>query len=262
MKQVIMFLFCLVLSYPMRAETGTSPFLAQYIKENNITGTVVIESLKTNKTYIYNDKRSKERFLPASTFKIVNTLIALQEKAVRDENEIIQWDGKDKGIPDWNKNQNMKIAFPVSCVWFYQELAKKVGNGKYLSYLKKMNYGNMKTGKDVDSFWLDGDLRISALEQIDVLRNIYGETYAFDRTYYATLKTLMIVDKNDSYIIRAKTGTTARVSPNIGWYVGYIETKDDVWFFACNMELRNPEQSKLKIEMTYQALKELHIIKK
>ena len=98
-----------------------------------------------------------------------------------------------------------------------------------------MNYGNSKTGEHVDSFWLDGDLRISAIEQIDVLKNIYREKYTFDSKNYKILKTLMIVDKNESYIVRAKTGVVGSMSPNIGWYVGYIETNDDVIFFACNI---------------------------
>lgn len=261
MKRRFLILLFIFFTSIVWGENKSDTFLKQYMKENNINCTVVIESLKTNKTYIYNDKRSKDRFLPASTFKIVNTLIALQEKVIQDENEVIKWDGRDKGYPDWNKDQNMKSAFTLSCVWYYQELAQKIGNSKYLSYLKKMDYGNMKTGNNVDSFWLDGDLRISAIEEIKVLKNIYGEKYTFDNKYYNILKTLMVVDKNENYIVRAKTGTASRVSPNIGWYVGYIETKDDVWFFACNLDMIKPEQAKLRKEIVYTALRELEIIK-
>ena len=127
------------------------------------------------KTNIYNKERSENKYLPASTFKIVNTLIALQEKIVKDENEIIKWNGKDYGMAVWNKDQNMKTAFATSCVWFYQELSKKIGNDIYLKYLKNINYGNEKTGPIVESFWLEGDLRITAVEQIELLRKIYNK---------------------------------------------------------------------------------------
>ncbi len=260
MKRIVLLLICVLFTFLAWSKNVTDSFLKKYMEENNVNGTVVIESLNSHKMHIYNEKRSKIRFLPASTFKIINTLISLQEKAVKDENEVIKWDGQDRGMADWNKDQNMKSAFQISCVWFYQELAKRVGKDIFVSYLKKMNYGNFQTGERVDSFWLDGDLRISAVEQINVLKNIYKEKYAFDRKNYEVLKSLMIVDKNENYIVRAKTGVAGSVSPNIGWYVGYIETKDDVNFFACNVDLMKPEHFKIRKEIIYTALRELKII--
>lgn len=260
MKRIIITIIFIFITSLLSAKIKSINPSEEYIRNNKIIGTVVIESLKTHKIYIYNQKRAATRFLPASTFKIVNTLIALQEKAVKDENEIIKWDRQDKGLLDWNKDQNIKSAFPVSCVWFYQELAKKIGDEKYLLYLKKMDYGNAKTGKAVDSFWLDGDLRISAIEQLEVMKKIYNENYNFDKKYYEILKTLMIVDKKEHYVVRAKTGTALRVTPNIGWYVGYIEVNNDVWFFACNLEMTKPEDGRFRKELIYNALKGLKII--
>ena len=260
MMRKIIFMVCLLSVSVVWAGNKPGSFLEQYMKENNFNGTVVIESLKTGKIHVYNNKRAKKGYLPASTFKIVNTLIALQENAVRDENEVIKWDGKEKGMPDWNKDQNLKSAFPLSCVWFYQELAKKIGKDRYISYFRKMKYGNMRAGTNLDSFWLDGGLRISAAEQIAVLKNIYNEKYDFDKKNYVILKDLMIVDKNENYIVRAKTGFATRVTPNIGWYVGYIETKDDTWFFASNMDILKAEHLKFRKEMVYKAFKELEII--
>jgi len=154
----------------------------------------------------------------------------------------------------------MKSAFSASCVWFYQELARRIGNDKYKTYLKEMNYGNMKTGSAVDSFWLDGDLRISAIEQLEVMKKIYGEKYPFDKRCYSILKNIMVVDTKADYVVRAKTGTVARMTPNTGWYVGYVETADDVWFFAANIDMNGPEQSKLRKDFVYTALVELGII--
>ncbi|PKL40637.1 MAG: class D beta-lactamase [Spirochaetae bacterium HGW-Spirochaetae-1] len=260
MKHLIITAISILLSAAIPANSNKGPFLRDYMRDNNITGTVVIESLQTNKKFVYDEKRAAVRFTPASTFKIVNTLIALQEKAVNDENEIIKWDGRVSEFADWNRDQSIKSAFGVSCVWFYQELARRVGNGAYMSYLKRMNYGNQKTGEHIDTFWLDGSLQISALEQISVLKNIYNEKYGFDKKNYEILKEVMIVDRTGDYIVRAKTGTAMRVKPVTGWYVGYIETKGDVWFFACNIDMERPEQSKLRKETVYRALREAGLL--
>lgn len=185
---------------------GQKNFMDEYFDKNEVDGTIIISSLKTDKEYVYNSTRSEKKFLPASTFKILNTLIALEENVVKDEYDIIKWDGKDKGLKQWNKDQCISTALPESCVWFYQEIAKEVGLEKYGEYLTKLQYGNSKTGDKVDTFWLEGDIRISAREQIDFLKNIYNESYEFDKENYKILKKAMIVEETPKYVIRAKTG--------------------------------------------------------
>lgn len=236
-------------------------FLKDYIKKNNLNATVIVENIKTGKKIIYNKKRAKQSFLPASTFKIVNTLIALEERVIQDENEIIKWDGIDKGYAPWNQDQTLVTAFPISCVWFYQELAKRIGNNNYLTYLKKLNYGNRKTGKELTTFWLDGELRISALEQINIIRNIYLEKYNFNSNHYQILKKIMIVDKTEEYLMRAKTGWAMRVEHQIGWYVGYLETQHGTWLFACNLDIRYNGDQNFRAKLIYKAFQELGIIK-
>ena len=127
MRVKLIVLLVLIITTFVWAKDENENILEKYMKDNNVSGTVVIKSLKSGKTNIYNKERSENKYLPASTFKIVNTLIALQEKIVKDENEIIKWNGKDYGMAVWNKDQNMKTAFATSCVWFYQELSKKIG---------------------------------------------------------------------------------------------------------------------------------------
>jgi beta-lactamase class D len=244
--------------------SASDPFLERYVRDHNLKAaavTVVIENLKTGKRYIYNDARAKERFLPASTFKIVNTLIALREGIVKNEKETIAWDRIDKGLPEWNRDQSIETAFPSSCVWFYQELAKKTGNERYLKCLKEIGYGNMMTGKSVDSFWLDGDLRISAIEQIGVMRNILLKKYCFEDRHYATLKRLMTTDRTVDYTLYAKTGWTMRVRPQIGWYVGFIETKGDTWIFVCDLDIEKPDQASFRKDLVYQALHETGVLR-
>ncbi|SKC82086.1 class D beta-lactamase [Maledivibacter halophilus] len=251
----------LILLILMVCSCQKTEFMSEYFDKNKINGTVIISSLNTGKEYIYNSERSEQRFLPASTFKVLNTLIALQENIVADEYDIVNWDGQDKGLKEWNKDQCIATALPESCVWFYQELARRVGLEKYNKYLTKLGYGNEKTGKMVDTFWLEGDLRISTREQIDFLKNVYNETYSFDERNYRILKEAMIVDDTPEYVLRSKTGWALRANPQIGWYIGYIETSDDVWFFACNLDIIDKSYSKYRKEIVYNALEELKIIK-
>ncbi|MCX5806175.1 MAG: class D beta-lactamase [Proteobacteria bacterium] len=229
--------------------------LAKLFQDRGVEGTIIISSLDGKMNYVHNSRRSETRFIPASTFKIPNTLIALEEGAVKNEKEVIKWDGKDKGLDAWNKDQSLETAFPLSCVWFYQELAKRVGNENYLIQLKKLEYGNEKTGPDVTTFWLEGDLKISAREQIHFLKKLYEESLPYSKGNIKLLKKIMIIEENPQFTIRAKTGWAMRTDPQQGWYAGYVETKRQVWFFATNLEIRKKGDDSFRKEITMAALK-------
>ncbi|WP_029912150.1 class D beta-lactamase [Pelobacter seleniigenes] len=250
-------IFIVAPSYAYADDAG----LANLFQDRGVEGTIVISSLDGKMNYIHNSRRSETRFIPASTFKIPNTLIALEEGAVKNENEVIAWDGKDKGFNAWNRDQTLKTAFPVSCVWFYQELARRVGNQKYLAHLKKLEYGNEKTGPDVSTFWLEGDLKISAKEQIVLLKKLYAESLPYDSNHIKLLKKMMIVEENPQFTIRAKTGWAMGTDSQQGWYVGYVETKGNIWFFATNLEIRKKGDATFRKEITMAALKAKGILK-
>ena len=235
-------------------------FMKKWYDNNGVRGTIIISALNNSKAYVYNEERSRKRFLPASTFKIPNTLIALEEGIVKNADEIIKWDGHKWQFKSWNKDQSIRTALPISCVWFYQELAKRTGNDKYLKWLKKLNYGNMQTGKDIDTFWLNGDLRISAEEQINFLKNLYENKLPFNKDNMLLLKELLLIEQNSNYKLYAKTGLTMRVENQIGWYVGFVETEDEIWIFASNLDIKNPEDEKYRKESVLVALRELNII--
>jgi len=259
---LMFFMITSAFCFAVNTHAADDPDLARLFRDAGVEGTMVITSLDGKETFIYNKARSEKRFTPSSTFKIPNTLIALQEGAVRDEREVIKWDGKDKGFDAWNRDQTLETAFPASCVWFYQELAKRVGDGKYVSWLSKLGYGNAKTGPDVTKFWLDGQLKISAGEQIEFLRRLYEERLPFKKEHMRLLKKLMIVGENPRYTVRAKTGWAMRTNPQQGWYVGYVEAGKKVCFFAMNIEIRKKGDEKLRRQLTMEALTAKGIIAK
>lgn len=236
------------------------PELNKLITQNNLTACVLILDSKNRDSLSYNPLRIDSAYLPASTFKIPNTLIALEEGAIRGLNDTIKWDGLKRSIDDWNKDQSLKSAFKYSCVWFYQELARRIGLQKYTFWLNKLEYGNQIAGPGIDDFWLQGDIKISARQQITFLKKTYFKEYPFKAKNFDILKKIMLVDSTDHYKLYAKTGWGARLQTQVGWYVGYIESKGRVWFFAANLVIRKEEDSRFRKELVLAALKDLKII--
>ncbi len=228
--------------------------LAGLFADKGIAGTIVIAELNGAKIYVHNEQRANTPFVPASTFKILNTLIALDVGAIT-EKDVLKWDGKDRGMTACNGDQTLESAFRSSCVWFYQELARRIGTAGYMAYFKKVKYGTGAPTPELTTFWLEGDLKISAIEQIDFLKKVYREELPIRRSSYKTLKRIMTVERTPGYTIRAKTGWAQRVSPQIGWYVGYVESGDKVWFFATNLDIAKPEDARLRQQITMAALK-------
>jgi len=224
-------------------------------KQNNIKGSILIESFDSNFRYQYMVD-DKESFIPASTFKIPNTLIMLQEGLIKDLHEVIKWDGKEREYAFWNKDQNLKSAFQYSCVWCYQYYASKIGDEKYRAYLRKFDYGNFLTGNDVTRFWLDGELRISVNDQINFLRKVYKEELPIKKKHIKTLKNIMLSEEHHNYKVWSKTGWSGKD----GWYVGYLTRGNKTWFFANHIEIRHKSDLKFRKKLTIEAFKALNII--
>lgn len=251
MKKLLVTLLFVVSSVGVLAEDRE---LKKIFDEKGIDGTIVITSLKSEQSFIHNDSRAERRFAAASTFKIPNSLISLEEKVVSGKDSILKWNGQIYDYASWNRDQTLESAFKVSCVWCFQDIASQVGPEKYLSYIGKLPYGKLSQPFKTTTFWLDGSLKISAIEQIDFLKAIYLRSLPFSSSTYDALQEIMIAEKTSDFVIRAKTGWAARVDPQVGWYVGYIETTGDVWFFATNIEISNSTDLYLREYITREAL--------
>lgn len=233
----------------------------KYFDEYGHNGCFVLYDLNKDQYIKFNPERCTEQFIPASTFKIFNSLVGLETGAVKDENEIMKWDGEKRFYDAWNQDLNMNDAFKYSAVWFYQELARRVGEEKMQHYININHYGNEDISGGIDRFWLDGGIRISANEQIEFLKRIYKNEVKFSQRSIDILKRIMIYDQNDNYILRAKTGWAIRVKDQVGWFVGYVEKNDNVYFFALNVESKNPEEGFVsRKEITFKILKELGVL--
>lgn len=227
--------------------------LETLFQQHQVDGTLVLVPLK-GEGWVHNRARAEQGFLPASTFKIPNTLIGLAEGVVKPGELSFRWDGEDKRLKRWNRDHTLKSAYEVSCVWCYQQIAAQVGGASYLEHLEKLGYGNQKTGPEVTRFWLDGDLRISASQQIKLLKAIYLNLLPYDQMLLTQLKGIMLEHQTSAYSLYAKTGWAMGEGFNYGWYVGYLEGHHGVWFFALNMEIKGSAQAKLRKQIVMEAL--------
>jgi beta-lactamase class D len=178
--------------------------------------------------------------LPASTFKIINLLIALETKTITDENELIKWVGKTDTVkygyrPEIYHDMTVKEAFEVSAGWVFIELSKKIGKEKYKKYLTLCNYGNLDLSQTDDDFWNFGHFAISPIDQVTFIKNLYEEKLPFSKRNIQIVKRVMITERNERFTIHAKTGWTRENNINTGWWVGYIESKIGVYFFATRL---------------------------
>jgi beta-lactamase class D len=208
--------------------------LEQYFQ--GYAGTFVLFNLNQNMYIRYNLTRAAERFLPASTFKIMNSLIGLETGVIPDDSYVIKWDGTRYDLPAWNQDHTLETAIRDSAVWYFQELARRVGKERMQQYVAAANYGNQDISGQIDTFWLEGGLRISADEQVELLRRLYKSELPFSQRPIDIVKDILVLEKTESYRLTGKTGSVQRVTPHVGWFIGYLETKSNVLFFALNIE--------------------------
>jgi beta-lactamase class D len=222
--------------------------LARFFDEEKLAGSFLLYDLRKNAYTAYRYDRCQRGFLPASTYKIINTLIGLETGILTDENTSMKWDGVKRGNENWNRDNTVRTAFQVSCVPCYQELARKIGLERMRSFIKKADYGHMDIQPDnLDTFWLMGNSRISQREEIEFLRRVYqGETTPFSERSRSILKNVMLIDDKPTHRLYGKTGwasapdSLVAKTPDIGWFVGYVEKGNDVYFFATTIEHKAP----------------------
>lgn len=175
----------------------------------------------------------RTRFVPASTFKILNSLIVLETGVLEDEDEDVEWDGVDRGWEAWNQSHDLASAFRYSVVWVYQALARRVGRERMARRVRRAGYGNAETGADVDRFWLDGPLRVSPEEQVKFLRRLARDDLPFSPGVMETVRGIMVEAEGEGWTLRAKTGWgRPEGGEEVGWKVGWVDRDDDRFFFA------------------------------
>lgn len=232
----------------------------------NVGGVIILLDLNNNIYYSNNFKKANQGHLPASTFKIPNSIIGLETGVIKNKNEIFKWNGEKRYLSVWEKDLNLEQAFQLSCVPCYQEVARKIGVDRMNEYLKKLDYGTMEINtKTIDNFWLDGNSRISPIQQIDFLKSFYLNELPISKSTYQIMKSILQIKIDKNYILSGKTGWSTRNGIDNGWFVGYVESNKNVYFFATNIEPGKDFKMNLfaniRKTVTIEALKSTDVIK-
>lgn len=246
--------------YPQK--TTEMNFQPQFDKYG-VSGCFVLFN-KTDNEYIrYNSSLCDSGYIPASTFKIPNSLIALEEGIIKDTLQIIKWDGHEWPTKTWNQDQTLKTAMKYSCVWVYSGFAEQIGIDTYYKYIKEFDYGNKNLIGQPARFWLAGLLRISANQQIEFLTRFYNYELPISRQSIDIVKNILVLEKTDLYKLSGKTGGAILNDKNyIMWLVGYLETGNKTFYYAMNFKTTDFEKTSLaRYEITKEILRQLKLIK-
>jgi beta-lactamase class D len=212
--------------------------LKSVIDSTGYDGCFVMLDIKSGKKTYVNQPRCMMQYSPASTFKIPNSLIALQCRAVSSVHDTIKYNGIPKSIDAWNQDHDLISAFKYSVVWYYQDIANRIGQKNMKFWLDTLkDYGTMFRAGEIDKFWLDGSLVISADQQVNFLEKLYKSKLPFYKENMDTVKQMMLYETNPKYKIFAKTGTSD--VGNIGWLVGWVEKSDNSFIFATNISTKD-----------------------
>lgn len=236
----ILLLFSLFYSFALANDK-----LKDFFKDYNTSGVFITFD---GKHYASNDfKRAKEPFSPASTFKIFNALIALDNGVVKDTKEIFyHYKGEKVFLPSWKQDASLSSAIKRSQVPAFKELARKIGLKTMQESLNKLSYGNAKISK-IDTFWLDNSLQISAKNQADLLFKLSQNSLPFSNKSQEEVKKLLLFKENKIQKIYAKTGFNDNI--NLAWIVGFVKTKNKILSFALNVDIKDIKNIKIREEL-------------
>lgn len=233
-----------------------------------------------DQAFYYNKYRCSKPVSPASTFKIVNSLIGLETNITPDIDWVIKWDGVERWNKNWNQDLTMKQAFEYSALPYYQALARKIGRDTIQHYLDTLRYGNKIIGDSLDQFWIDGSLKVTPDEQVGFLKRMYFDKHPLSKRSQRLVRSMMLREKNEEYKLSYKTGTNLSENGYICHLVGYLEkiekqknietgeeeTNYRPYFFAMNFETKSKdvdfaEIMQMRIDITKEIFRDLEVIK-
>lgn len=215
--------------------------LAKLFADAGTTGTFVGYKVEDYLLISSDSMRSGQPQLPASTFKIPNSLIALETGVVGDpDKDVFKWDGVKHDNEAWNKDHTLRSAIAVSAFPVYQEIARRIGEERMQKYVNLLDYGNHNIGGGIDQFWVRGEMRIDPVQQIDFLDRLRRRTLPVAKRSQDLVVEILPVTQVGDAVIRAKTGLTDHEHGSLGWLVGWAEKGGTDTVFALNLDVREP----------------------
>ena len=263
MKRFIVSIVLVLIIQTGFSQTTTTRDFHRYFDEYGVKGCFVLFNQAENMYIKYNTDLCDSGYIPASTFKIPNSIIALEEGIIKDTSQVIKWDGHEWPNKPWNRDQTLGTAMKYSCIWVYIGFADQIGIEKYQEFLNAFNYGNKNLTGPPDKFWLSGMLRISANQQVEFLRKFYNyELPRVSERSVDIVKDIIMLEQEDGYKLCGKTGG-GMLNDNeyIMWLVGYIEKEHKPYFYALNFVSGDYNKtSRARLEITKAILRDLKLL--
>jgi len=262
------FFFLLAASYLLLTSLpGCSPnnvttdeSLGAHFKKAGVEGCFGLLNNANGEFTMYNLPRYRDSaYLPASTFKIVNSLIGLQTGAIVNDSMVIKWDGVDRGRTECNADMSMYTAFRLSCPAWYQEIARRIGKDTMQRWLDSLSYGNKKISR-VDTFWLDNSLKVRPDEELGLVKRLYFNQLPFYKLNQEIVKKAMLFEDTPNYKLSYKTGLGYKENGKpLAWIVGWIEENKHPYFFVLNFETadKNADIPAVRLTLLKDILKQL-----
>lgn len=234
--------------------------LVDLFRDTGTDGTFVLYDVAGDRLVTVNTARAEQPFVPASTFKIPHSLIALETGAVADEHEIVPYGDQPQPVAAWEQDMALPEAVRQSNVPVFQELARRIGTEAEQDWLVRLGYGNTQVGVEVERFWLDGPLEISAVEQVRWLARLARQDLPATADHQAVVRDLLLVEDNGRYALYGKTGWATDTTPQVGWWVGWVERDGGIYAFALNMDIGTAADAELRIPLGRDLLHRLEIL--
>lgn len=243
------------------AETVAMPRWQRHFDAKGVKGTFVLFEPMQDRYRVLDTARADRRYLPASTFAIPNALIGLEVGSIADENEVFRWDGKAKPVAAWERDHTLDTGMPASVVWMFQEAARRTGKVRMREWLDRLEYGNRDMSGGIDLFWLQGGLRISAMEQVRFLHRLAEGRLPMTQRAQRLVRRALMAEKTRGHTLYAKTGTVASGKEAVMWWVGWIERKGRPQaFFAMNFTPRSGGSPGDRLEIGRGVLREAGVL--
>lgn len=226
------------------------------------TGSFVLYDQSADRWNIYNMEHASTRVSPNSTYKIYDALLGLESGIITPEHSTFTWNGEPCPFDSWESDQDLTSAMHNSVNWYFQAIDSQAGFQSVKTFLQTINYGNQNTGTNLNLYWTDFSLKISPIEQVELLQNFYQNNFHFDRKNIQAVKNALLLSTTSSGSLYGKTGTGRVNGKDVnGWFVGYIESDNNTYYFATNIQAPSNATGSQATEITEAILSDFGIWK-
>jgi len=220
------------------------PFYSEHMKQLDLDscfygyeGSFVLYGVNSHQYYIYNQKAGSTRISPDSTYKIYSALCALEQGVITPDCSYMKWDGSVSPLEAWNEDQNLNTAMSRSVNWYFKALDEKSGISALKDFTRRLKYGNQDLSGGIGSYWLESSLKISPVEQVELLSRLCQGNLPFQPDHIKAVKDSLFLTSSQGAALYGKSGTGNINGQDVnGWFIGFVQSQDETYVFSTNIQ--------------------------